>query len=229
MIAIGPFGEALLTGNGDQHEERIHTGEDDPRKRGPLRHVRGIAGKAYAAGMDRQVYRRDDREVWICIDHDIRPAQNQIVGFESIDGFGENEIYVAGRDGEIWRYDGQRWHRVNSPTDLILHDVCCAGDGNVYAGGQVGMLVAGRDDSWRVIEHGNTRENIWSLAWFQGSLYAATYRGLFRLEGERLVAVKIDDPPPATFYKLSATQDVMWSIGAKDVMAFDGRSWTRID
>jgi hypothetical protein len=166
MIAIGPFGEAFLSGTGDMHEERIQAGEDSPKKRGPLRHVRGIAGKVYAAGMQRQVYRRDDRDVWTCIGHSIRPARGQIVGFESIGGFGEDEIYAAGWEGEIWRYDGLCWHQLDSPTKLILHDICCAGDGNVYAGGQVGMLVAGRKDSWRAIEHGNTRENIWSLAWF---------------------------------------------------------------
>jgi hypothetical protein len=34
---------------------------------------------------------------------------------------------------------------------------------------------------------------------------------------------------PDTYFKLSAMQEAMWSVGAKDVMAFDGASWMRID
>ena len=91
------------------------------------------------------------------------------------------------------------------------------------------MLLVGRNDLWRVIEHESLTEDIWSLAWFDGSLYAATYRGLFRLDGNRLIPVEIGPDTPTTYFKLSATPEVMWSIGAKDVMAFDRKSWTRID
>src|SRR5215471_14666885 len=101
MIAIGPFGEVFLTGTGESHEERIQAGDDNPTKWGALRHVRGIAGKAYAVGMKRQAYRRDGRDIWTSIDQDIRPPQDQVVGFESIDGFGEEEIYAVGWEGEI--------------------------------------------------------------------------------------------------------------------------------
>ena len=230
MVAIGPFGNAFLTGSGELHEEQVRAGDyDTPTKRGMLRSVRGIGGKAYAVGMQRQVYRRDNRSLWTCIDHDMRPAHGQVVGFETIDGFGEDEIYAAGWEGEIWRFDGRQWHQSDSPTNFVLTDVCCAGDGNVYTCGRVGMLIAGRHDQWRVIDHQNMTEDIWSLAWFKGFLYAATYRGLFRLNDGQLNRVDMGHDTPASYFKLSVTQDVMWSIGAKDVMAFDGKSWTRID
>ena len=229
VVAIGPFGEVFLTGSSDSHEEHIQAGNDSPSRRGMLRSVRGIGGKAYAAGVQRQVYRRDGRDVWVAIDQDMRPQPGHVVGFESIDGFAEDDIYAVGWGGEIWRFDGRSWHELVSPTNFILTDVCCAGDGNVYACGRVGMLVVGRNGAWRVIEHESTSEDIWSLAWFKGYLYAATYRGLFRLEAERLVPVVMGADVPRTYFTLSAMQDLMWSIGAKDVMAFDGSSWIRID
>ena len=34
---------------------------------------------------------------------------------------------------------------------------------------------------------------------------------------------------PKTCYRLSADDGVLWSIGAKDVLAFDGKTWTRIN
>ena len=151
VVVIGPYGEAFLAGSSDMHEEKVGVDEDSPTKRGMLRCVRGIGGKAYAAGMQRQVYRRDDRDLWTCIDHDMRPPHGQVVGFESIDGFGEDEIYCVGWEGEIWRFDGRSWNQASSPTNLILTDVCCAGDENVYACGRVGMILVGRNDQWRII------------------------------------------------------------------------------
>jgi hypothetical protein len=229
MIGIGPLGQARLIGGGDSHDEQMGVGDETPSSRGPLRAVRSIAGRAFAVGMQRQVYRRDGIDLWTCIDRDMRPAPGQIVGFESTDGFEEDDIYAVGWEGEIWHFDGRRWHQSSSPTNFVLTDVCCAGDGNVYACGRVGMLLSGRNDLWRIIEHESMTEDIWSLAWFNQSLYAATYRGLFRLDGDRLIPVDMGKDTPATYFKLSTIQDVMWSIGAKDVMAFDGQSWTRIE
>jgi hypothetical protein len=229
MIAVGPFGEAFLTGAGEMHEEKVESGDDTPSKRGMLRSVRGIGGRAYAAGMNRQVYRRDERGLWTCIDLEMRPAKGQVVGFESIDGFGPGDLYAVGWEGEIWHFDSAHWHQADSPTNFVLTDVCCAADGNVYACGRRGTLLMGRDDRWRVIDHGSMTEDIWSLAWLKGHLYAATYRGLFRLDGGKLNFVEIGEDPPSTYFRLSATQDVMWSIGSKDVMAFDGIAWKRVD
>lgn len=229
IINVGPFGEAFLAGGGDLHEEHIRSSDQSPSQRGMLRSVRGIGGKAFAVGMQRQVYRRDGRDLWTSIDNEMRPAAGQVVGFESIDGFVDSDIYAVGWEGEIWHYDGQRWRQQGSPTNFILTDVCCAADGNVYACGRVGMLLTGRNDKWRVVEDSTMKHDIWSLAWFDGQLYAATYRGLYRLERERFVEVDFGQDRPKTFYKLTATKEVMWSIGAKDIFAFDGNSWTRIE
>jgi hypothetical protein len=229
MVAIGSAGEAYFAGNGDLHLERIGTAEETPATRGPLRSVRGISGKAYAVGMQRQVYRRDDRDLWICLDRGIRPNPEQVVGFESVDGFGADDIYAVGWEGEIWRFDGRGWHQVDSPTNFILTDVCCAGDGLVYACGRLGLLLVGRNDTWSVVPQESTIEDIWSLAWFRGFLYLATYRGLFRLSGGILEPVDMGKELPRTYYRVSANQDILWSIGAKDVMAFDGNAWTRIE
>jgi hypothetical protein len=54
-------------------------------------------------------------------------------------------------------------------------------------------------------------------------------RTVYRLEGDRLKPVGFGKDLPRTCFHLSAADGVMWSIGAKDLMAFDGKSWTRID
>lgn len=230
MAAISAEGQVAIYGKGEDFEEQIGRGEDHPEKRGPLREVRTIAGRAYACGMDRQVYRREGPHAWTCIDLDMRkaPAALDVFGFESIHGFGETDLYAVGWHGEIWHFDGRRWSPIESPTNLILTRVFCAQDGSVYICGQQGMLIKGRGGRWRVIEHGETSEDFWDLQWFDGRLYLSTTRMLYRLAGERLERVDTGEEIPATCYHLDAADGILWSIGPKDILQFDGKAWTRI-
>jgi hypothetical protein len=79
-----------------------------------------------------------------------------------------------------------------------------------------------------VVEHGDTKEEIWDLQWFGGKLYLSTTRMLYTLEGDRLKRVDTGKEIPATCYHLDAADGILWSIGAKDILQFDGKTWTRI-
>lgn len=228
IVVIGTYGEAYFCGGGDEHIENIadHHPVSD---RGHLRHVRNIGGKAHVCGMDRQVYRRDGVNTWVCIDQGCRPKPDEIVSFESIDGFSEQDIYTAGSGGEIWNFDGATWRQIDSPTNIILTNLVCAGDGQVYLCGRLGMLIVGRNDTWRVIDHGVTEDDFWDIAWFKGRLYLSTLRMVYVLDGDALIPVDWGDDAPATCCHLSACDDAMWSIGPKDIMSFDGEEWSRIE
>jgi hypothetical protein len=229
-LAVGEFGDVLLLGSGDKHEEKISAPDSNPEDRGPLRCARFVGSRAYVAGMDRQVYRRDGVNRWTAVDAGTRPPEgsNDVVGFEGIDGFSEKEIYAAGWEGEIWMYNGLRWKQLHSPTNMILTNLCC-GDDIVYACGRGGLLIEGRGDKWRVIEQDVTDDDIWGLAWYNGELYLATLGAVYRIHGDRLELVEMGDDEPETCYHLSTADGVLWSIGAKDVFAFDGAKWRRID
>ena len=230
LIAIGEHGEVLLVGSGDRHTEQISVGNESPKSRGPLRGVRRVDGNIYVVGMDYQVYRRDDEGRWASLETGLREkrASDEVVGFEAVDGFSQDDMYAVGWDGVIGSFDGSRWTRRESPTELVLVDVCCAGDGKVYACGRRGMLVSGRDDTWEIVDTG-VSEDLWNLAWFGGKLYAASTRELYVLDRGKLAPVKMGKDRPKTFGKLATGANRMWSIGEKDAMAFDGKKWTRID
>ena len=232
FITVGQLGAVWVVGGGQSQEEPPVGKGAEFKKRGYLREVRGIAkGRAYAVGTCRQAYRRDGPGAWVCIDNWAKSKAKDITdySFESIDGFSEKDIYVAGWEGEIWHYDGKKWTQIESPTNLALHKVVCAGDGNVYIAGQVGTLIRGRGDQWDVINHEATEEDFWGLAWFQDELYLATTHFVYRLVDDQLVRIDFGDTDiPATCYHLSAADGIMWSIGAKDVMEFNGSAWTRI-
>jgi len=231
VIAVGEDGEAYLAGSGDTHEESVKTPQSSPQRRGYLRCVRTVEGRAYIAGMNRQVYRRDGENRYTAMDQGARPPAGStgVVGFEGIDGFSAKEIYAAGWDGEIWFFNGSVWLQANSPVSTILTDVCCAGDEYVYICGRQGTLLRGRGNEWEQIAQDSTKEDLWSLAWYKGSLYASSLRALYRLRRGKLDIVEFDDDIPDTFYHLATGDGILVSTGSKDAMMFDGRSWTRID
>lgn len=232
FIVLGTDGSINVSGGGEVKEEPpIRPAGIDPRKRGPLREIRGIAnGRAYVVGTCRQAYVRDDEGQWRCIDQSAQGGDVDITdtSFESIDGFDEQEIYTVGWEGEIWTYDGATFTQLTSPTNLALYKVRCAPDGFVYACGQLGTLLRGRGDQWEVIEHGSTTEDLWGMEIFNGEVYVSSTRFVYRLVDGKLKAVDFGDDVPGSCYHLSAADGIMWSIGPKDVMEFDGSTWKRI-
>ena len=232
FIAIGEAGYVQVFGGGQIIEEGpIEDGATSPKTRGPIREVRGIAGgRAYAVGTCRQAYRRDGASTWVCIDHTAQTPVDDIsdTSFESIDGFTEQDIYTVGWEGEIWRYNGEVWRQIDSPTNMALYKVRCTEEGEVYACGQVGTLLRGKGDQWELLEQAAISEDFWGMEWFNGRLYVSTTHFVYELIGDQLRLVDFGDDPPTTCYHLSAADGIMWSIGAKDVMEFDGRTWKRV-
>ncbi len=232
FIAIGTLGRVKVFGGGQIVDEgAIEDGSYSPKTRGPLREVRGIAGgRAYAVGTCRQAYRRDKPDNWVCIDKTAQIYNGDITDtcFESIDGFNENDIYSVGWEGEIWHFNGNNWSQIDSPTNLTLFKVRCCSDGYVYACGQMGMLLRGRDTDWEIIEHEETEDSLRGMEWFQNKLYLSSSKNVYELNSDNLLKVNYGSDLPSTCYHLSAREGIMWSIGAKDVMQFDGKNWTRV-
>ena len=232
MLILGSMGEIWAVGGGPSLEEpRIVIDDIDPQRRGPMSEIRCIAnGYAYAVGTNRQIYRRDAPGIWTCIDQTAQiPGQDPInIGFKSIDGFSDHELYAVGWGGEIWQYDGTTWIQHASPTNLALQKIRCAEDGHAYICGQQGILLRGRGTSWQAIDHNATTEDLWGLESYGGRIFVSSTRFVYELRNGSLVPVDFGTDVPATCYHLSAADGIMWSIGAKDVREFDGQAWQRI-
>lgn len=225
LIAVGEFGGVLLVGSGDRHEEVIEVGGRSVAERGPLRGVRLVGECVYVVGADSQVYRREGAHQWRAWDEGLPGG----VRFEAVDGFGEADLVAVGWDGAVWRCVDGVWGSVVSPTDAVLVDVCCAGDGRVFACGRQGLLVCGVGDEWSVLDVAGFSDDLWSVAWYGGELYVATMSEVLRLGAAGLEVVDMGEDRAGSCYDLVTGDGVMWSVGAKDVMAFDGTTWSRID
>jgi hypothetical protein len=191
---------------------------------GSIRSVCAIAGTGYAVGFQGTVFRLDGPRVWTRLDEGL-PRDFDI---EAMDGFGPTEMYAVGFSGAVWQFDGRQWAPRHLPTNATLNAVKCGGDGTVYIGGKGGVLLRGRGDKWSLVELDVTDEDFWDLEWFEGTLYASTMLGVFRLDGDSSSEVDFGSDEPETTYHLSAATGVLWSIGDKDVMSFDGKTWTRV-
>jgi hypothetical protein len=238
VVIVGPFGDVLVStprGNGN---EMVDASEDGPSGRGVLRDLRLIGRHVYAAGTHRQVYRREASDdpaaigFWRRMDAGVvlpRPS-DELRGFNSIDGFSEEDIYAVGWRGEIWHYDGSRWHAIESPTNLKLERVVCGGDGNVYAAGQVGVLLRGRGNRWSAIPQKATDKQFWGAEWYRDRLWLATQSGVFVLDPNddvNPVDFGLTDPPTCRW--LASGDGVLWSIGASHLSyTSDGVQWLQV-
>ena len=193
-------------------------------RHGGFRSVSEIAGQAYAVGLRGLVYRLDELKLWTRIDDGLPKTFN----IQAIHGFNATDIYAAGRDGEVWHFDGKVWDKLDMPTNANLTSVKCAADGKVYITGHSGALLCGSGETWEVINHESTDENLWDVEWFEDKVYVSSMSSVYRLERQRLVKVDLGNDTPKTCYQLSTADGVMWSNGEDDIMSFDGKVWTRI-
>jgi hypothetical protein len=221
VVVVGEDGDvAIYLGDLKHTREQISPGPTAIRNAGV------VSGYVYACGMKRQVFKRVDESRWVDLSAQ-RPAGNEAVGFEDIDGYSESEVYAVGWKGEIWKHDGATWQAFPLSTNLILTSVCCAPNGKVYVAGQQGLLASGRNTTWQIVDHQDPFDlDIWDLCWYRDELYVATMRALFKLTNDRLVRVDFGASHPVSCYSLSTAEDVLWSVGRDDLASFDGISWT---
>ncbi|NJO18628.1 MAG: hypothetical protein HC877_23745 [Thioploca sp.] len=222
---------ATDTGSWEHIEEHIDESVEGPERRGFLRSMRMIGKNLYATGMQRQVYRRIDEAKWQRMDQGILiPHGSDIItGFNSIDGFNEQDIYAVGFGGEIWHYNGRIWQQLDSPSNLILSNVKCVPPDTVYICGQIGTLLRGRDNQWEIIEHEVTTEGFFGLEWFQNKLYVASSNNIFILEDNSLKPIEIlKDKEFFTSGHLHSNDGILLSVGSKHLVYTDGESWTEI-
>jgi hypothetical protein len=226
VVAIGAHGHwwEVQPATADQNTGQI----EDVRYH--LRCLRVIGNTFYAAGMDRMVQRRLGMGQWEPVGPQRPDKSEGIVGFEDIDGFGEDELYAVGWQGEIWRRLAGRWSRIDSPVSANLHAVCCASDGTVYAVGASGTMLKGRGETWEIIETGRDAD-LMDVSEHDGQIYVVTNFSILKLVDGALVPETdfAEDDRPRECLFLERGPGVLLSIASKDVFKQTGSGWTRVE
>ncbi|MGY4534831.1 hypothetical protein ACVW0Y_003981 [Pseudomonas sp. TE3786] len=223
---LGKNGEATeITGSGRHDEQIPNAGLGIVGGRGYVEALKNIAGQLYVCGYHRQVYTRRN-EQWLSLADDILSTERGI-GFLDIDGFAEDQIYAVGWEGEIYFYDGQRWHRDDSPTTAHLSSVRCLPDGEVWICSYKGLVMHGAFNRWTVLDDSGLSSNWYCLEVHEGEVYLAGDGVLAKVVGDKLVAL---DPVgrPITTHRLHSRDGVLWSIGEDDILAFEDGAWREV-
>lgn len=217
---------SVTTANGLMSGDILENSKPLPKEAryGGFRSVSEIAGRAFAVGIRGLVYQLDELDLWKRIDDGLLNTFN----IQAIHGFDASDIYAVGRKGEVWHYDGKAWDKLDMPTNANLTSVKCAANGTVYITGHSGTLLCGSDETWKIINHESTDEDLWDIEWFEDKVYVSSMSWVYRLEGHRLVKIDFGNDTPKTCYQLSTADGVMWSNGEYDIMSFDGKAWIRI-
>ncbi|MDR2153823.1 MAG: hypothetical protein LBE78_02170 [Burkholderiaceae bacterium] len=198
--------------------------------------LKTIDGVLYATGGWRSVCRRIGANRWEnIVSRKSMPLPAQLDyggtdgGFRAIDGFSQKDIYCVGGLGDVWRYDGEHWYACNVPTNMVLHTVCCAGDGYVYIGMQMGSIMRGREDSWEIIHKGDLSLPFRDMVWYQGKVWCTSDYGLWVIEGGKLR--EVDEFGPEVYARsgsLAVGDGLMLLAGLHGATIYDGKKWSTI-
>jgi hypothetical protein len=223
LIIVGEEGEVFTYVGGVDGEESIRP---QPTM------IRGLAivdGLAVACGMKREVFVRFGENQWQSISAPA-PPEGENAGFEAVCGKSVEDLYAVGWNGEIWHRKGQEWLPQESSTNLILTAACLGPDGLVYACGQNGTLIKGREGAWELIDLGDFADDFWDVHTFDGRLLLSTMKEVLELVEGSLVPVDFGpEDRPGTCLGLTSAEGHLWSVGSADVFHFDGSSWVRED
>ena len=149
MVAVDNSSLVFAIGSGSNEIESPISDFIDKRNLGAISQVRTIDGYVYAVGSAHTVCRRRGKNDWESLNFNLpRQTREEFedeersddMDFIDIAGFSQNDLYTIAGRGVVWHGDGKKWTQIPFPSNMYLHSVCCAGDGNVYIGAQSGTL-----------------------------------------------------------------------------------------
>jgi len=229
LVIISEFGNILLAGRDNYKIITVSPGLEGPEGYGPLREIYAIGSSAYIVGMSRQIYRISYDGSWEIFEEGIvRPSLiKDVCGFNAIHGVSEKLLYVVGFNGEIWVNEGGGWRQVESPTNVVLNCVRVMKSGNVFIGGQNGILLEGSEGLFLVKETG-VDEDIWSMDSFNNALYFCTEKKLFVINDNKVSRVDVGVNHDV-FRSIRSQDNVICIFGPKIILkSRDGKKWKRI-
>jgi hypothetical protein len=209
--------------------ETLDNSKEGPNSLRQMRDIRPIDEHVYAVGMGRMIYRRSSGGAWTRFDENLRGQRGtiEITGLLAIDGCSESHIYAVGFKGEMWFFNGKRWSQIDSPTNMKLERVRVVSPDLAVACGGAGTLLLGSGDKWQVIPQEITKATFWGLEYFEGKFYLADGKTLYTFDGSQLLRLDSGPLKVASAGSLHAADGVLWSVGEKDIIVFNGSTWRR--
>ena len=201
---------------------------------GVINQVVRIGQSIYTVGGPRRFHKRLGVGQWQDLSHNVpwpkdvaTPGNGLKYLWNDAAGFSETDIYVAGGEGDVMRFDGKKWKKVAFPSNELLHNVCCAPDGQVYIGGNMGSLYVGRENTWKKLADSNFSVPWKDIGWFAGKLWCGSDYGLWTLEGDKVERAKVPAEVQLSAGAIDISPDgqLMLTAGPDGASLYDGKSW----
>lgn len=229
ILSLSPFGQVHVGSPAGFSWEQVDADAATAPNR--LRHMRAMARVGQhivAVGMARMAYMRSPQGVWQRIDHSLRTGL-PTSGLLAVDGCDEQHIVACGFGGEAWRFDGRTWSQLALPTNLKLEQVRVVSPDLMAIAGAGGAMFLCEAGSWRVLPVTASKLTLWGLEYFEGRFYAADNAQIYVLEEDGLQPVALPFEHEVSLGRLKACDGRMWSVGDKDLLVFDGKTWSSVD
>lgn len=219
----------------------------DSKHWGRMQTIRWIGDHFYACGNGGQVYKRSSglsgEAAWDQLDQNLlrnpKSAGEVFEIYYCIDGPSEEEIYVCGSHGTILVWDGATFTRLPPITDATLVDIFVEDERSVWICGRDGTLLKGnRRNGFQPVDRSSDLQLLsshvfLSVTKYEGKIYLASNAnpcGLFVYQGDRLEQVSSGlKPDILDVHTVDSVDGVLWVVGSKDILRFDGKTWERID
>lgn len=245
---VGMSNEGHLHYTYDDHyvEEKIPGAgvfSEDAECWGYMSGLKQIGAHLYACGGAGQVYKRLDVNRWVHMDEGLlqRPDVSERLLLSAIDGPHEKAIYTAGslsamgHPPKVFFWNGQTWREIALPQVAErINAIHIESESRIWLCGANGTLLVGNErDGFKSLSRVEDNQLFYSICLYRGIAVMGSNMGLFFYDpkhpeqGIRELLTGLT-PELQDANKVSAVDDVLWSIGNKDIARFDGNTWTRI-
>lgn len=221
-------GQVFAGGSGESGMEEVNPAGKTSTDIVSIQRLVCIDGWAYALSLFRKVFKRTAVGEWTQLKEgmelDIK-GDTLHAGFADMDGTDDNNLYAVGGRGDVWRYDGKRWHQCDFPANHELSTVTVAPDGQVYISGISGLWV-GKEDTWQLVCKGSFMVSYNDSVWFNGQLWLSADYHLHIWDGEKLQRPLAKDGSRILHSgHMDAHDGILAVAGPSTVHAYDGDEW----
>lgn len=179
---------------------------------------------SYALSLDARLFRWDPSDGWRMV-----AGPRGDLGLHRIiqGAVSADSLLAASIDGRVFRLEAAQWVDIGLPSSAIVNCIWMTAGGEFLVCGLGGLLARGTGNRAVILGHSFGYENFWSICALSGEVYVSSLSHLYRLlpSGD---LQQVDPSEGATYHLLHATQDTLWSIGAKDVFQLRQGQWSRV-
>ncbi|MHA7059281.1 hypothetical protein ACWGOQ_0018790 [Aquimarina sp. M1] len=234
-LAVDMAGNIYSQSNGKEHSENKHpTSLNDTDLTAVVVNLKIIGKSIYSVGIPRKLYLRKGINQWEdlakALDTPVEFKQGKSsleYGWNDVAGFSEEDIYLVGGQGDVWYYDGKRFTQLDFPSNELLENVCCADDGYVYIGGNLGRLWRGKGTAWKLLSSQEFVTPWKDIVWFANRLWLGSDYGLWEYSDNELKRATVPSQVKNRSGSLSinAEKNLLLTAGQNGASMFDGVKW----